>query len=268
VTKGLTYDAGAPAYDSFTGRWSLAFASTVLAAAGVTVGQTVLEVAAGTGGLTEMAASAVGSSGRVIATDLSLPMLRVGKGKITGIPVRLVVMDGQDLACRDRSFDVVICQLGLMFFPDARRGLREFRRVLREDGRLAVQVWSRPDRVAFFGVLAAALSRFFPDQRDALYSPAALADPDRLEQLLATTGFRDISVVKETRELVFASFDEYWSGIEAGGGRLGQFYLELGDADRRVVRDEASRRMAQFESNGRLILTAEALIATGISANA
>ena len=143
VMKGLTYDAGAAAYDSFTGRWSLAFAPTVLAVAGVTVGQTVLEVAAGTGGLTVMAASAVRSSGRVIATDLSLPMLRVGKGKITGLPVRLVVMDGQDLACRDRSFDVVICQLGLMFLPDPRRGLREFRRVLREHGRLAVQVWSR-----------------------------------------------------------------------------------------------------------------------------
>ena len=56
VMKGLTYDAGAAAYDSFTGRWSLAFAPTVLAAAGVTVGQTVLEVAAGTGGLTVMAA--------------------------------------------------------------------------------------------------------------------------------------------------------------------------------------------------------------------
>ena len=104
-----------------------------------------------------MAASAVSTSGRVIATDLSLPMLRVAQGKITGLPLDLVVMDGQDLACRDRSFDVVICQLGLMFFPDARRGLREFRRVLREQGRLALQVWSWPERVSFFGLLADAL---------------------------------------------------------------------------------------------------------------
>jgi ubiquinone/menaquinone biosynthesis C-methylase UbiE len=266
--KGLTYDAGAPAYDRFTGRWSLAFAPTLLAAAGVTVGQTVLEVAAGTGGLTVMAVSAVSPSGHVIATDLSLPMLRVAKGKITGLPLDLVVMDGQDLACRDRSFDVVICQLGLMFFPDARRGLQEFRRVLRQPGRLAVQVWSCPDRVAFFGVLADALSRYFADQRNVLYSPAALADPDRLEQLLATAGFRDVSVVKETREVGFESFDEYWSGIEAGGGRLGQFYLELRDAERRAVRDEVSGRMAQFESNGRLVLRAEALIGTGDNARA
>lgn len=268
MMKGRTYDAGASAYDAFTGRWSLAFAPTVLAAAGVTVGQTVLEVAAGTGGLTVMAASAVSTSGRVIATDLSLPMLRVAQGKITGFPLDLVVMDGQDLACRDRSFDVVICQLGLMFFPDARRGLREFRRVLREHGRLALQVWSWPERVSFFGLLADALSRYFPDQREVLYSPAALADPDRLEQLLVTAGFRHVSVVTETRDVAFDSFDQYWSGIEAGGGRLGQFYLELRDAERRAVRTEVSGRMAQFESNGRLVLTAEALIGTGTSVSA
>jgi len=174
-------------------------------------------------------------------------------------------MDGQDLACRDRSFDAVICQLGLMFFPDTGRGLQEFRRVLRQHGRLAVQVWSWPERVPFFGMLADALRRHFPDYRDLLYSPAALADPDRLERLIITAGFRNVSVVKETREVAFESFDEYWSGIEAGGGRLGQFYLELRDRERRGVRDEVSGRMAQFESDGRLILGAEALIAVGIN---
>lgn len=179
--KDITYDAGAAAYDRFTGRWSLAFRSTLLAAARVSVGQTVLDVAAGTGVLAEIAASQVGISGRVIATDISLPMLRVAQRKIAGLPVYAVVMDGQALACRDRSFDVVICQLGLMFFPDAGRGLQEFRRVLRGHGRLAVQVWSSPDRVPFFGMLADALSQYFGDQRDVLHSPAALADPAHLQ---------------------------------------------------------------------------------------
>ena len=266
--KGLTYDAGAGAYDRYTGRWSLAFAPGLLSAAGVAAGQTVLEVAAGTGGLTAMAVSAVAPSGRVIATDLSLPMLRVAKGKIAGRQLHLVGMDGQNLACRDRSVDVVICQLGLMFFPDVARGLAEFRRVLRPQGRLAIQVWSRSDRVSFFGMLADALSRYLPDQRENLYSPAALADPDRLQQLLATAGFRDVSVVRETREIAFSSFDEYWSAIEAGGGRHGQFYLGLPDAERRAVRAEVSRHMARFESSGRLVLGAEALFATGNTAMA
>ena len=263
--KGLTYDAGAVAYDRFTGCWSFLFRSTLVATAKVGGGQTVLEVAAGTGGLAKLAASHVGASGRVIAADISLPMLRVARSKIAGLPVSAVVMDGQELACRDRSFDAVICQFGLMFFPDVRRGLQEFRRVLRRPGRLAVQVWSSPERAPFFGTLADALSRYFPDQRQLLYAPAALADPTHLEQLLTEAGFRDVSVALETRELAFDSFDQYWSGIEAGGGRLGQFYLQLQDRERRAVRDEICGRMAQFQSDGRLVLKAEALIGAGLT---
>ena len=248
AVKDPTFDAGAAAYDRLTGRWSQAFRSTLLAAARVTAGQTVLDVAAGTGVLAELAASRVGRSGRVIASDISLPMLRATRGKVAGLPVDVVVMDGQELACRDRSVDAVVCQLGLMFFPDARRGLREFRRVLRRHGRLAVQVWSWPDRVPYFGVLADAMSGYFASQRDVLYAPSALADPARLQELLEGAGFGDVSVVAEIQEVVFDSFDQYWSGVEAGGGRLGQFYLQLGHAERRAVRDEVAARMARFES--------------------
>jgi len=84
MMKGLTYDAGASAYDRFTGCWSRAFVPRLLTAGGVTAGQTILEVAAGTGGLTVMAASTVGPSGRVIASDPSLSMLRVAQDKSAG----------------------------------------------------------------------------------------------------------------------------------------------------------------------------------------
>ena len=261
----VTFNAGAGAYDRFTGRWSLAFRSVVLAAARVRVGETVLEVSAGTGVLAERAAAQVGASGRVLATDISLPMLREAQAKIAGLPVYTVAMDGQELACRDQSCDAVICQLGLMYLPDAARGLREFRRVLRPQGRLAAQVWSVPARVPYLGFLADALSRHFPDDREAVYSPTALADQSRLERLLAGAGFTHVSVVAETQQVVFGSFEDYWSGIEGGGGKLGQFYLQLPDTERREVRAEVSRRMLPFESAGRLVLTAEALIGTGVA---
>ena len=205
----------------------------------------------------------MGASGLVIATDLALPMLRVAQGKIAGLPVRAVVMDGQALACRAESVDVVLCQLGLMFFPDAGRGLREFRRVLRPHGRLAVQVWSVPERVHYMGMLADALSPYFADQRDDLYAPTRLADPARLHALLAGAGFRDVSVVAATQEIAYDSFDQYWSGIEAGGGRLAQFYVQLPADARRAVRAQVSARMAPLESAGRLILSGEALIGVG-----
>jgi SAM-dependent methyltransferase len=151
-----------------------------------------------------------------------------------------------------------------MYLPDLGRGLREFRRVLRAHGRLAVQVWSAPARVQYLGMLADALSRHFPAQREAIYSPTSLGDPARLDRQLRDAGFHDVSVVAETREIAFASFDEYWGGVEAGAGKLGQFYLELPPAARRVVREEVARHMAPLEKSGRLVLRSEALIGRGV----
>jgi SAM-dependent methyltransferase len=264
VGMTVTYDAGASAYDRFTGCWSRLFVPSLIAAAGVTSGHSVLDVAAGTGEATLGLAPRVGAAGRVLAVDLSLPMLRLAAAKTGDFPVRIAVMDGQELAGGSRSFDVVVCQLGLMFFPEPLRGLEEFRRVLRPGGRLALQVWSQVDRGPFFGILADALSPELPEHRDTLYQPAALGDRDRLQSLLTRAGFLDVSVVAERRSLAFESFGAYSEGIEAGGARLGQLYLGLSLDGRRRVRETVERRMAGFRSGERLTLEAEALIGRGV----
>ena len=177
-------------------------------------------------------------------------------------------MDGQRLACRSGIFDAVVCQLGLMFFPEPLRGLEECREPCASGGRIALQVWSQPDRVPFYGILADALIREFPDQRDALYRPSSLADPDRLLALLVRAGFRDVSVTPERHGLAFESFEEYWQPIEAGASRIGQFYLELPESRRQVVREEVRGRMSSFQSGGRLTLEAEAFIGRGLRRDA
>jgi ubiquinone/menaquinone biosynthesis C-methylase UbiE len=264
---GITsaYDAGAAAYDRLTGQWSRLFAPCLVAAAGLASGQSVLDVAAGTGEAAVGLAACVGPTGLVTAVDLSLPMLRLAAGKLAGLPGRVAVMDGQWLACRPGSFDAVVCQLGLMFFPEPRRGLEEFRRVLRPGGRVVLQVWSRPDRVPFWGLLADALSRQLPPaQRDTLYLPSKLADGSRVARLLTEAGFDEVSVTRERRGLAFESFEHYWEAIEAGGARLGQFYLGLSESGRRAVREEVQGSMAPFRSGDRLVLEAEALIGRGV----
>ena len=261
-----TYDAGASAYDRLTGRWSRLYVPSLLGAAGVASGHSVLDVPAGTGEASVGLASQVGATGRVLAVDLSLPMLRVAADKVAGLPVRIAIMDGQQLACRAKTFDAVVCQLGLMFFPEPLRGLEEFWRVLRLGGRIALQVWSRPDRVPFYGLLADALSSELPEQRDTLYQPSALADTGRLHTLLARAGFSDVSVAPERRSLAFESFEDYWEGVEAGGARLGQFYVGLPESQRRQVQEEVQRSMEPFRSgaDGRLVLEVEAFIGRGV----
>jgi SAM-dependent methyltransferase len=264
MTFSFSYDAGASAYDRLVGRWSRLYVPSLVSAARVAEGQSVLDVAAGTGESTLGLAARVGPTGCVLAVDLSGPMLAVAAGKAAGLPARFAVMDGQMLGCRSDSFDALVCQLGLMFFPEPLRGLQEFRRVLRAGGSLALQVWSRLECVPLYGLVAVALSRELPAERDALFRPSALADPDHLRTLLTRAGFTDVSVTPERRSLAYDSFEEYWQAIEAGGGRMGQFYRELPPSRRPAVREEVERGMTRFRSGRRLTLEAEAFIARGV----
>ena len=171
-------EVGADAYDRYIGRWSRLFVPSLLAAAEVGSGDRVLDVATGTGEAALMANSAVGRSGTVVGTDISPAMLEAARGRLSG-SLRTVVADGQALTFRDGSFDAVICQLGLMFFPDATRGLTEFRRVLRNGGCAAVCVISSADKAPMWGPLADALSRYIPDQREAFQLSFSLGDAQR-----------------------------------------------------------------------------------------
>ena len=265
--SGLHAAPGQPvdtsAYGRYIGRWSRLFVPAVLAAAEVAPGYRVLDVATGTGEAVLVALSILQRDGRVIGADISPAMLHAARARLGSDTFRPVATDGQALAFRDRSFDAVVCQLGLQFLPDPVRGLLEIRRVLRTGRCAAVCVISSPDRAPMWGVLADTLSRYLPDQREALHLSFALADPGRLDRMFRMAGFRDVRVTRETREDTIESFDNYWAPIEAGTGQMPQAYLALPDVSRRAIREEVQARLSGFESNGRLVMSVEMLIAAG-----
>jgi ubiquinone/menaquinone biosynthesis C-methylase UbiE len=248
------------AYYQYIGRWSRLFVPAVLAAAEVASGDRVLDIATGPG---EAALAIVTSTGHVIGADISLAMLTAARTRLGAEAFWPVATDGQALAFRDGSFDAVVCQLGLQFFPEPARGLAEFRRVLRVGGCTAVCVISTPDRAPMWGVLADTLSRHLPEQRDALHLAFALADAEQLEHLFKIAGFRDVQVKRELRQGTIESFDAYWVPIEAGTGQIPQAYRALPESSRRAVKEEVQARLAEFESNGQLVMSAEMLIGAG-----
>ena len=265
--SGLHTAAGRPvddsAYYQYIGRWSRLFVPAVLAAAEVADGDRVLDVATGPGEAALIALTVVKPAGLVIGADISPAMLTAARARLGEEAFRPVATDGQALSFRDGSFDAVVCQLGLQFFPDPTRGLAEFRRVLRVGGCTAVCVISTPDRAPMWGVLADTLSRHLPDQRDALHLGFALADPERLEHLFKMAGFRDVRVKRETRQGTIESFDAYWAPIEAGTGQIPQAYRALPESNRRAVREEVEARLAAFESGRQLVMSVEMLIGAG-----
>jgi ubiquinone/menaquinone biosynthesis C-methylase UbiE len=250
-------------YDRYIGRWSRLFVPAVLAAANIAPGDRILDVSTGTGEAALMALPMVGASGLVIGADISPAMLEGARARLDDQIFWPVAADGQALPFRDGCFDAVICQLGLQFFSSPLLGLIEFRRVLHPGSCAATCVISNPDRAPMWGILADALSRLLPQQRNTLQLSFALADPRRLESLFASAGFTDIQIERETREDTMESFDEYWAPIEAGTGFMPQAYLTLAEVDRRAVRDEVRTQLSKFVSQGKLLMSVEMLIGKG-----
>lgn len=261
VPSGGRVDAFA--YWQYIGRWSQLFVPSLLAAAETGTGQLVLDLATGSGEAAAKAVLVVGDAGLVVGADVSLAMLQAASSRLSGSSFRAVVTDGESLAFGDGCFDAVVCQLGLMFFPDPGRGLAEIRRVLRPGRSAAVCVISSADRAPMWGILAECLSRRLPEHVRTIGLSFSLADSARLERLLIAAGFHDVRVWRETREGCIESFDEYWTPIESGTGQLPQAYRALDAESRRAVRDEARERLTQYEVDGRLIMSVEMLIGAG-----
>jgi ubiquinone/menaquinone biosynthesis C-methylase UbiE len=261
VAPGRAVDSAA--YDRFVGGWSRLFVPALLAAGEVQPGRRVLDVSTGTGEAALAMMPIIGASGVLIGVDIAPAMLEVARSRLNEPAFLPVAADGKALPFADASFDAVVCQLGLQFFPNPGLGLREFRRVLRTGGRVGVCVISTPDRAPMWGILAEVLGRRLPDQRSIGQLSFSLADPTHLEDLFTGAGFRDIRVERQKREGVIDSFDEYWEPIAAGTGSIPQIYLTPPEPERDAVREEVRTRLAEFQSGERLRMSVEMLIASG-----
>ena len=257
------FDTAAHSYDRFMGRWSRLFVPALVDAARIARGDRVLDLAAGTGE-GALAAIAAAPDIRVVAVDMSAPMLGAARIKAAGQRVTMAVMDGQTLACRSDSFDAALCMLGLMFFPDPMQGASELRRVLRRGARAAVCAWSRHDRAPFPGILLSVLAHHVPDQRAELLSSFSLGDPDHLHAVLEGGGLSRVEVAPALRRIVFDGFDDFWDPIADGGARVSHALLRLPAATRVTVRDEVRALIAPFEREGHLVIDVETLIAVGV----
>ena len=259
----VSFDDVAVAYDDFMGRWTRPFAPALIRAAGIAPGQRVLEVAGGTGESTLLLAAAVGAQGSVLAADISLPMLKRAASKMAGRPVRLIAGDGQALACRGGTFDRVVCQFGLHFFPDPVAGIREARRVLRAGGRFGALLWASPARVPWYGLLVRELLEHFPERRANLLAAEPLGDAARLARVLREGGLGDVRVETETHLMRFPAFEAYWTHVDSGAIRFGLMLRELPPATVADVRERVRAAMAPYAGGDGLTLPAEALVAVG-----
>ena len=174
----------------------------------------VLELAAGTGVVTRELVSVV--SGEVLATDLNASMVECGLRRVPQATWRQA--DAMDLPFGSGEFDVVVCQFGVMFFPDKRVAFAETKRVLEPGGRFVFNTWADLESHEFQVSLVAALSRVFPEDPPAFMAavPHGYADPQLVAKDARAAGFREVIVDTITLEGHAGSVADLAAGYCAG----------------------------------------------------
>jgi ubiquinone/menaquinone biosynthesis C-methylase UbiE len=176
-------------------------------AAGVGPGQTVLDVACGTGVVARLAAERVGTTGKVVGLDLNQAMLTVARRLRPDIEWQQG--DAARLPFSDGSFDVVLCQSALMFFPDPALALREMARVVTSDGTVALQVYSSLESQPGYGPFVEVAARHAgPSAISLLGTYWVHGDLDALAGLLESAGLRTTTIRTRLGTATFDSIDE------------------------------------------------------------
>ncbi len=181
------------------------FARHLVAAATIDPDDHVLDLACGTGIVARLA-SALVSTGLVVGVDLNAQMLEVARSLA---PLEWVQASADSIALPKGSFDLVLCQQGLQFFPDRVAALREARRLLDPRGRLVVSVWR--DIGPGFQALADALGRYVGPEAGAALSrgPASLRDAAELSRLVEAAGFTDLALTVAIDDARFPGAEQF-----------------------------------------------------------
>ena len=231
------------AYDNFMGRFSRPLATVFADFAGVTSGQAVADVGAGTGALT---AELLGRGATVAAADPSPEFAAALRSRFPEIDSRQGA--AEELPWADESFDVALAQLVVSFMRDAPAGIAEMRRVTRRGGTVAICMWDR-DGMELLAAINHAQSVVTPD-RSADVSP--YRSPEPLRALLGEGA--DLELLSVDSE--YAGFDDFWESVSGGVGPAGAWLLSLDDEQRAQAREAVFAHLG--EPSGAFTLTGRA----------
>jgi ubiquinone/menaquinone biosynthesis C-methylase UbiE len=184
----------------------------------VSADSSVLELACGTGIVTRRLRDRLGSEAKLVATDLNEAMLDYASKKFR--PEEIVEWkqaDATDLPFADQSFDAVVCQFGLMFFPDKEKAVSETYRVLKPGGTFLFNVWDAIEYNELPHIAHAIVAEFFDDNPPDFYEvPFSFHDLESINSLVSAAGFTEIQLAVLRLPAVSPSAEEAAKGLVHG----------------------------------------------------
>ena len=223
-------------------------------------GETVLDIAAGTGDLGFMAAERVGSEGRVLTTDFSPEMVEAARrnGERQGIEnAEYRVLDAERMDLEDSSVDKALSRWSYMLMADPGQALKETRRVLKDGGTNAFCVWQTPDRNLWAAVPAMTLVErgHMPPPEPGAPGIFAMGERDRVQELVSGAGFADVRI----EELAFDwryTDDDVRTMLTRLAGPIAHVINGLPDDERQASVQAIMDKMDQFRQGDQLVVPA------------
>jgi len=240
------------------------WAERLIDAAGLRSGERVLDVACATGIVARVAAERVGPSGSVTGLDLLAGMLEAARIASKDVDPQIQWVEGNaaEMPLPESSFDAVLCQQGLQFFPDKVAALKEVRRVLASGGRALMSVWGSIEHSPAVEALQRALERHVPDVAGFLPVVFSLSDPEQLAGLLREAGFVEVSVLAVTADVSFASVEDYLHTY-LGSTPLGGIVASLPQERRDAIGEDIAGSLREYIGPTGLTFPQETNVASG-----
>lgn len=178
----------------------------------------VLELAAGTGVVTRMLRDRLPKKCEIIASDLNEPMLEVAQNKFKSAEaVSFQPIDAMEIPLDDNSVDVVLCQFGVMFFPDKVQSYQEVLRILRPGGSYIFNAWDAHECNPFARVAQSVVEKAFPDDPPGFYKvPFHYHDAKTMKREMKEAGFSSVKVKRKQIRKTIPSMANFAKGLVHG----------------------------------------------------
>lgn len=226
-------------------------------------GDAVLDVACGTGVVTNEIQKKIGKSGYVVGVDTSSTAIKIAKkwnGKKSN--VNFVNADAEKFNF-SKKFDVVTCQYGLFFFPNAQKALKNMKNSLKESGNIGISVHGKKDSVPFFSNIIDSVTKYIPD-----YVPPGSPDLDRfgtksdLKKEVSKAGFSKITVKDYVFHYSPGKFEDYWRNyLKYIAKPLKEKLNDLDYSKRKELKQLVKEKTSQYtKKNGEILFPWQVLI--------
>jgi ubiquinone/menaquinone biosynthesis C-methylase UbiE len=251
-------------FDEFLGpRLLIPWGELLLERVAIRPGDAVLDIAAGPGTLTPLLARRVGPGGRLVGVDEDPDMLSVAWSKPPisgGTRIEYLLSAASALKVPKRSFDLAVCAQGLVSFPEPLAALQVMKRALKPGGQAAISIWCNSEANPYFHAIASSVRKVRASLNGGLKRQDTIShyyEPDELRKMFAESGFREISLSRETVPMVIeAGIPQALAGVAATPYQATVANYSL--AQRALFHQEMAIYLNRFLTDGQLVLPTSA----------